>query len=70
VTVNSELNVPWTQPVDYQFDPEHPKAGLGHDHLHGFMVLLADGNVRYFLPEASDEEIRSLFTYRGGDSQK
>jgi thiol-disulfide isomerase/thioredoxin len=53
----------WTKPDDWQFDPEHPRAGVGGHFGDGFLAAMADGSyTRLIGPETDDEAIRGLIT--------
>jgi hypothetical protein len=64
--------VPWTKPVDLEFDPDKPTPRLGGlfslalpDHALGFNALNADGSVHFITASTSDEVIRAMITRNG-----
>lgn len=56
VEANDDRAVPWTKPADWDFDEGSPLAGLGKAHPGGFLILFADGSVR-FIPESIDPKL-------------
>ncbi|MGO9115165.1 MAG: DUF1559 domain-containing protein [Thermoguttaceae bacterium] len=67
VEADDDHAVTWTKPEDWQFDPEHPMAGLGHAHPGGFNAVLADGSVHFFSSSIDPKVFRSLLTIAGGE---
>lgn len=66
VITKAERAVPWTKPVDYDFDPADPANGLEVDANGAFLATIADGSVRAI--EADQKEtINALFTMNGGE---
>lgn len=65
--VEADYVIPWTQPEDLDFDPEHPRLGLGHGHHRGFNALMADGSVKFLLDSIDLDVLRSLITINGGE---
>ena len=61
VEADDDHAVIWTKPEDWEFNPEHPMAGLGHAHPGGFFhpgnfgAVFADGHVQ-FIPENIDRK--------------
>jgi hypothetical protein len=55
--------VPWTKPVDLQYEPKRRLPKLGGMSKDGFHVLLADGSTR-FLPRDFDEKTLRLMITR------
>jgi hypothetical protein len=45
VEASDAKSVPWTKPVDYEYDPENPSAGLVGLRTGGFLICMADGSV-------------------------
>jgi len=61
----ADAAVPWTQPVDLQFDPNDPLAALGTLEDASFTVVMADSN-RLTLPTTIDPAtLAALVTYNG-----
>lgn len=67
VMVDPSESVPWTQPLDYQFDPNDPRRGLGVNSRGEILVGLADGSVKTISQEVSDENLAALMTAEGGE---
>ena len=68
VEVNDDRAAVWTQPDDWQFDPERPLAGLGSAHPGGFMALFADGSVRFISKTIDAKVFQALLTVAGGEA--
>jgi type II secretory pathway pseudopilin PulG len=58
----------WTQPDDWQADPNRPLAGLGAAHPGGFLALFADGSVRFLAKTIDPKVFRALLTIAGGEA--
>lgn len=56
----------WTQPADFPFDPEKPRAGLGGVFPDGFVAAFADGHVEFCSSKLTDEALRLLFLRADG----
>lgn len=64
VEVDSDYAVNWTQPSDYEFDPENPMAGLGNAQVTGgFVAATYDGAVMHIEAEANPNEVKSGMTF-------
>ncbi len=57
VNAGPQNAVTWTQPDDYEFDPDNPQKGLP---ANGVQVLMADGSVKFLSPNISPDVLRSL----------
>ncbi len=68
VEVDEEHAVPWTQPSDLAYDPEHPTRGLGGHVTNVFMSGFADGSVQAISEKADPETLRAYFTYQGKET--
>ncbi len=66
--VDTSDAVTWTQPTDWEFDPQNPKRALGGNWQGLFLVGLADGSVRSINNDVSDREVVDLMTRSGGAS--
>ncbi len=64
VEVRPELAVPWTKPADYDYDEQHPSAGLMNRGGRA-VIALGDGWAGTVPIDASDKDWRSLFTIDG-----
>jgi len=67
VEADSDRAVIWTKPEDWQFDLQHPMAGLGHAHPGGFNVALADGSVHFLSTNIDPKLFESMLTIAGGE---
>jgi len=67
MTVEADYTIPWTQPEDLDFDPEHSMLGLGHAHHRGSNALIADGSARFILNSIDKDILRGLMTINGGE---
>lgn len=67
VDVGAERAVVWTKPDDLVLDPARPLAGLVDQHGAGFVVLLADGSVRFLGETIEAATLKALFTRSGGE---
>jgi prepilin-type processing-associated H-X9-DG protein len=67
VEINDDRAAIWTQPGDWQFDPDHPLAGLGNAHPGGFMALFADGSVRFISKTVDAKVFGAMLTIAGGE---
>jgi prepilin-type processing-associated H-X9-DG protein len=67
VEVNDDQAVTWTKPDDWQYDKDHPLAGLGSAHPSGFNALFCDGSVRILSKGIDPTVFRALLTIAGGE---
>ena len=56
----------WTQPDDWEFDPQAPRRGLGGLRDLGFTALFVNGSVGVVPVETSDEDVHRMFLVRDG----
>jgi hypothetical protein len=56
--VEAKAPVPWTKPDDLTIDPVDPAAELGGAFRKGFVVLLADGSVRFLTTQHAADQLR------------
>jgi prepilin-type processing-associated H-X9-DG protein len=68
VEADDDRAVIWTKPEDWQFDPEHPMAGLGRAHPGGFNAVLADGSVRLIAKSIDPKAFQAMLTIAGGET--
>jgi len=66
--VNPEQAVPWTKPVDLEYNPRQPLEGLGKVRAGGFQALFADGHVTLISNDVDPDQLRALFTYAGREA--
>ena len=67
VEVAADKAVVWTKPEDWQYDPEHPLAGLGVAKGGDFVGLISDACPKLFNAEKDLELWRNMLTYNGGE---
>ena len=65
VEVNADRAVPWTKPVDHEFNEKAPKAGLGALRPGVFLTAFADGSVRGVRISVDPNILRALVTKSG-----
>jgi hypothetical protein len=64
----------WTKPVDHEFDPDKPAAGLGADVAGSrgpasyFWVVMADGSVHRVPVDIPKDQLTAFFTRDGGET--
>jgi hypothetical protein len=61
-------DAPWPQPFDLQYAPDRPLPPLGREDAKTFMVLMADGSVRFVRKEVGEAILRSAITGSGKNS--
>jgi beta-lactamase regulating signal transducer with metallopeptidase domain len=66
VEVDEDHAIPWTKPDDWQFDADHPKAGLAKE-FGGIMVAVDDGSVRLLPNDLDPALLKAMFTIAGGE---
>ncbi len=62
-----EAAVPWTKPVDMEFDLDDPLAKLGGNRPGGFHVLMGDAAVRFIADSIDPETFKKLLTRNGAE---
>ncbi|QEG20546.1 hypothetical protein MFFC18_03950 [Mariniblastus fucicola] len=60
--------VPWTQPKDWQFDPDDPTRGVGDSFPGGFVVTFCDGATSFIDDGIGAQNMKSLVTRSEGDT--
>ncbi len=67
VEANADRAVPWTKPADLPIDVENPLTGLGNVYDNaGFLVLIADGSVKFIAKTIDLKTLRHLFEMADG----
>jgi beta-lactamase regulating signal transducer with metallopeptidase domain len=69
VEVDDEHAIPWTKPDDWQFNADHPKAGLERE-PGGILVALGDGSVRLLPNDIDAGLLKAMFTMAGREVVK
>lgn len=67
VDAGDDRAVVWTQPGDWEVDPEHVKDRLFGHHPEGTIVLNADGSVKFQKATIRPATLRALLTRNGGE---
>ncbi len=67
MVVDDEHAEIWTRPVEQNFDPENPRAGLRLSPLNEFLFGLGDGSVNFMKATLSDDMLRALMTRDGAE---
>jgi hypothetical protein len=65
--VDDSRAVIWTQPADWQYDPDQPLAGLGRMRAGGFLAAMCDGSVRFIAAGIDHEVFKAFLTCAGGE---
>jgi hypothetical protein len=67
VEVNQDAAVPWTKPVDYEYDEKNPMKDVGGLQPGGFIVNFADGSTHFVSSQVDPEVWKNLQTIAGGE---
>ena len=68
IETDAQSAVPWTQPIDWRFDPDNPKRNLGNSFPSGTTVCWCDCSTQVLdTKNLPDETVRALFTRAGGE---
>jgi hypothetical protein len=78
LVVEAATPVPWTQPIDLQFQPDLPLPPLGaslpesrlrrhREKPDAFIAVLADGSAHMIQPRNLGFDVRALITRNGGE---
>jgi prepilin-type processing-associated H-X9-DG protein len=67
LVVEAKQDVPWTKPVDLEYDAKKPLPKFGGFFLGGFNVAFADGSVRFISPIITEQTLRAMITKAGGE---
>lgn len=62
-----ELAVEWTRPVDINFNPASPLAGVGSIPADGLRVLIVNGTTATLSPAVTAQNLKGLVTWNGGE---
>ena len=68
VETDDDHAVFWTKPDDWEYDADHPLAGLGHAHPGGFSAGFADGSVHFIRDTIDAKVFYALLTIAGGET--
>jgi hypothetical protein len=67
VEADDERAVIWTKPDDWQFDPDNPAQGLGHNYDGRFIAGFFDGSSHIIRLSTAPKVLKALFTRAGGE---
>jgi hypothetical protein len=59
LVIESNNGVPWTKPEDVRYDPQQPLPKFGNLVPEQFLVVMADGSVRFVSMKVSEKTLRS-----------
>ncbi len=68
VEASDDLAVTWTQPKDFEPNPDQPLRGLVGVRPGGFLAALCDGSVRFIAASIDPQMLKALFTRAGGEA--
>lgn len=60
--------VPWPQYKELPYDPNGPLPKLGRDGANGFLVVMADGSVKFLKKSIDPKILRAAITPAGGEN--
>jgi len=67
LVVEAAEQVPWTAPVDYEYDEDDPAEGLNNPNRGGFLAAICDGSVRLIHQSVDPDTLNAMFTCNGGE---
>jgi hypothetical protein len=68
LAIEANAPVPWPQPQELNYTKAGPLPAFGHpNRQNGFLILLADGSVRFVNSSVNPNNIRNGITPSGGD---
>ncbi len=65
--VEAKRDIPWTKPVDLEYDAKKPLPKFGGYFSEGFNAAMADGSVRFISNNIAEQTLRALITKAGGE---
>ena len=65
--VEAKHDIPWTKPVDLEYDAKKPLPKFGGFFEGGFNAALADGSVRFISHTITAQTLRAMITKAGGE---
>ena len=66
--VEAEEQVPWTAPLDHEYDAKNPAEGLVNSRRNGFIAAFCDGSVRLIPHHVDPEKLNAMFTRDGRET--
>ena len=67
VRTTSDNAVVWTKPVDWEFNPEKPRRGLGLKDAQELKIATADGATHTLRADVTDDQLRNLIDPQDGN---
>lgn len=67
MVVEAAQEVPWTKPDELAFDSQKALPKLGGQFPGRFMVAMCDGSVRMVRLKVSEDTLKAVITYQGGE---
>ena len=67
MVVEAKNDIPWTKPVDLDYDAKKPLPKFGGYFENGFNAAFADGSVHFLASAIADQSLRALITKSGGE---
>jgi prepilin-type processing-associated H-X9-DG protein len=67
LVVEAKNDIPWTKPVDLEYDAKKPLPKFGGYFPEGFNAAFADGSVHFFAPTIVEKTLRAMITKAGGE---
>jgi prepilin-type processing-associated H-X9-DG protein len=65
--VEAKHDIPWTKPVDLEYDAKKPLSKFGGYFEGGFNAAFADGSVHFIANAIAEQTLRALITKTGGE---
>ncbi len=67
LVVEAKNDIPWTKPIDLEYDAKKPLPKFGGYFPEGFNAAFADGSVHFFAPAIAEKTLRAMITKAGGE---
>ena len=67
VEADNSRAVTWTEPDNWEFNPDHRSPGWGNAHPVGFHAILCDGGIQTLGPGIDPAVFHAFLTIAGGD---
>jgi prepilin-type processing-associated H-X9-DG protein len=68
MVIEAKNDIPWTKPVDLDYDAKKPLPKFGGYFDNGFNAAFADGSVRFIANAIAEQTLRALITKAGGEA--
>jgi hypothetical protein len=67
MVIETEDSVRWTEPKEIPYDGKSPLPKFGHAKNDNFLVVMADGSVKWIRKTVSESTLRAAITAEGGE---